>query len=36
MSEPGMVGQYRIGERIAVGGAGEIYAAYDTNVGRRH
>jgi hypothetical protein len=26
MSEPGMIGQYRIGERITVGGAGEIYA----------
>jgi eukaryotic-like serine/threonine-protein kinase len=34
MSEPGMIGQYRIGERIAVGGAGEIYAASDTKVGR--
>lgn len=29
-----MIGQYRIGERIAVGGAGEIYAGTDTKVGR--
>ena len=34
MSEPWMIGQYKIGERIAAGGAGEIYAATDTEVGR--
>jgi eukaryotic-like serine/threonine-protein kinase len=34
MSGPAIIGQYRIGERIAIGGAGEIYAAVDTKLGR--
>jgi serine/threonine protein kinase len=34
MSPPRMIGQYRIAERLATGGAGEVYAGIDTKVGR--
>jgi eukaryotic-like serine/threonine-protein kinase len=34
MSQPRMIGQYNIVERLAVGGAGEVFAAIDTKVGR--
>jgi len=34
MSLPRTIGQYRIGERLATGGAGEVYAGIDTKVGR--
>jgi eukaryotic-like serine/threonine-protein kinase len=34
MNQPEMIGKYRIGERIAGGGAGEIFAAVDTKVRR--
>jgi hypothetical protein len=30
MSQPRMIGQYSLGERLAVGGAGEVFAAIDT------
>jgi hypothetical protein len=30
MSQPSMIGQYSLGERLAVGGAGEVFAAIDT------
>ncbi|MDQ6703029.1 MAG: serine/threonine-protein kinase [Pseudomonadota bacterium] len=34
MNLPRMIGQYRIVERLATGGAGEVYAGIDTKVGR--
>jgi eukaryotic-like serine/threonine-protein kinase len=34
MSPPRTIGQYRITERLATGGAGEVYAGIDTKVGR--
>jgi eukaryotic-like serine/threonine-protein kinase len=34
MSPPRTIGQYRIAERLATGGAGEVYAGIDTKVGR--
>lgn len=34
MSLPRMIGQYQITERLATGGAGEVYAGIDTKVGR--
>jgi eukaryotic-like serine/threonine-protein kinase len=34
MSPPRKIGQYQVGERLATGGAGEVYAGVDTKVGR--
>jgi len=34
MSPPRTIGQYQITERLATGGAGEVYAGIDTKVGR--
>jgi hypothetical protein len=34
MSPPRTIGQYRTTERLATGGAGEVYAGIDTKVGR--
>ncbi len=34
MSPPRTIGQYQITERLATGGAGEVYAEIDTKVGR--
>jgi eukaryotic-like serine/threonine-protein kinase len=34
MSPPRAIGQYQITERLATGGAGEVYAGIDTKVGR--
>ena len=34
MIQPRMIGQYQIGERLATGGAGEVYAGIDTKLGR--
>ncbi len=34
MSPPRTIGQYQIAERLATGGAGEVYAGIDTKVGR--
>jgi hypothetical protein len=34
MSPPRTIGQYRITERLATGGAGEVYAGIDTKIGR--